>query len=440
MGSVRRVALAGILLPVLGVYGHFYKSERSDKMISNYRQMSRRRRGPARGNRIAGAAACTCESLEPRQFLSVSPAITADQSSSLSVIVGPHQAKFAQFVDAEGNSDIFSLKGPGTATINLVGSDLTTTAKGGGTVLGGSAIGVSSVSVTGTNGHTSVLFSRAKHTAAHAPLPVGSLSTDGAVGTLSGNIDVTGEVTIGGTLGKVSVSGLDGGTTTDPNTGAIVPTSLTASSIGSLTDLGNLGESISVTGAIGKVIVKGSVTGSISGGLITSLTIDGNVTGSAISLGQPLIARRSDLGKLTVAGTVSTSSITAAGNIGPVAARAFSDDTLEAGVTLPTGASGLPAALGDFTSHATISSVKANNTVGTDIAAFTLGKVALGSLQTNNNGVQFGVAGATIAQVTGIASLNGKKFNFRKLNNPATAAADLAKLGITGTDFTIAIV
>jgi len=350
------------------------------------------------------------------------------------VTVGPHVAKFAQFVDAEGNSDIFSIKGPGTATINFEGSDLAaTTAKGGGQLVGGSGIGITSISVTGTNSHTSVLFSLARRTAAHAPLPVGGLTTDGPVGALSGNIDITGAATIGGALGKVSVSGLDGGTST----------SLTASSIGSLTDLGNLGESISVSGAIGKVIVKGTVTGSISGGLITSLTVGGNITGSTITLGQPFIQRHSDLGKLTVAGTVSASAINAAGTIGPVAVGALSDSSIEAGVTLPSGVGnngGLPTALSEFTSDATISSVKASSTAGTDIAAFTIGKVALGSVQTNNGGVPFGLAGATIAQATGIASLNGKKFNFKKLNNEATVAADLAKLGITGTDFTITIV
>ena len=185
------------------------------------------------------------------------------------------------------------------------------------------------------------------------------------------------------------------------------------------------------------------MTGSISGALITSLTVGGNVTGSTITLGQPFIQRHSDLGKLTVGGTVSGSTINAAGSIGPVAVGALSNASIDAGVTLPGGVGnngGLPTALSEFTSDATLSSVKANSTAGTDIAAFTVGKVALGSVQTNNNSVPFGVAGATIAQVTGTASLNGRKFNFKRLINEATVAVDLAKLGITGRDFTITIV
>jgi hypothetical protein len=391
---------------------------------------SRNKRPPGRArsqnNRIAGhrgsATACTCEQLESRQFLSVAPGITPDQSSTLIVTVGPKNARFAQFVDAEGNTDIFSLKGPGTATVSLFGSDLAANpAKGGGQQVGGTGIGVTSISITGTNRHTSVLFTLAKHTRAAAPLPVGSLSADGAVGALSGNIDITGALTIGGTLGKVAVSGLDGGS---------VPTSFTASSIGSLTDLGNLGESISVSGAIGKTVIRGNVTGSISGALITSLTVGGSITGSTITLGQPLISKHSDLGKLTVAGNFAASTLNAAGNIGPIAVGALSDSTIDAGgVSLPSS----------FISEATISSVKAGSTAGTSIEAFTVGKVALGSVQTANNGVPFGVAGATIAQVTGIAGINGRKFNLKKLNNQALVSADLAKLGITGVDFTITI-
>jgi len=405
-------------------------------MLNNYREINRplgRRleRSTGAGSRRPATQPSICESLEPRQFLSVTPAISPDQSSTLPVTVGPHQ--HAQFTDAEGNSDIFSLSGPGTATITFAGTDLATTVVKGGVAVGGTSIGVSSISITGTNRHTSIVFALAKHTTAHGALPVGSLTTNGAVGALTGNIDVTGALTIGGTLGKVAVSGLDGGTST--------PTSLTAASIGSLSVLGNLGEIVTVSGDIGKVVVRGNVTGSISGALITSLTVGGNVTGSTIALAQPLIQRHSDLGKLTVSGTVSTTTIQAGGNIGPVAVGALSNSSIEAGITL-SGGSGLPTTPDEFTSRATLSSVKSKTTASTDIAAFTVGKLALGSLTTSNDGVPFGIAGATVAQVTGIASITGRKFNIKKLNNQALVTAALVKLGITGpgVDFTIVIV
>lgn len=410
-------------------------------------------------------AVCAVEGLESRQLLSAAPGtIVPAEATTLQVLVGAgaNQFNYVTFTDASGVVRRFDLKGAGAATVNFTGTNLQSApAKLRGENITGTGIGIDTIAISGTNSRSTVSFTSGTRRAPGAPLTLNGLSDNAPVGTLTGNVDLVGNVSVNGAINKIDVSALTGGTittavtdpvtgqpVTDPVTGLPVTTStpatFTSGAIGSITVTGNLGLNITSSGTIGNVKVGGNLTGSITADQIKGLTVNGNVDGSKITLNQSLVRNRTDLGRLTVRGTVSNTTVNSAGSIGPVSAGALSNDNLYAGVIFATGnTTGLPATLSELPSQASIKSVTARSTAVTNIAAFTVGRLSLGSLNTANTttaGTRFGVAGASVAGVTGTASVNGKRFRIGKLNNQASAQTALSKAGLSSTDFVIVIV
>ena len=120
----------------------------------------------------------------------------------------------------------------------------------------------------------------------------------------------------------------------------------------------------------------------------------------------------------------------ASGNVGSVSAQSLSASTIYAGIADSVASNALPAGVGDFASQATIASVSVKaSTAGSNVAAFNLGKLALGQVNTNNGGVPFGLAADKIAAVTGSLS-TGVRFSLKKLTSPADVASQTQGLDL----------
>ena len=133
------------------------------------------------------------------------------------------------------------------------------------------------------------------------------------------------------------------------------------------------------------------------GGFIRTLTI-GNLTSSAITLGGAGVATNAlTLGSFT-AGVIDDSSINVTGNVGKVTLGQMIDSELFAGFT-PSSSSN-PMGGGSFGNGYQILSVTVKGPTNpafadSTIAAQTIGTVTLASVNTNNNGVAFGILANT---------------------------------------------
>ena len=91
--------------------------------------------------------------------------------------------------------------------------------------------------------------------------------------------------------------------------------------------------------------------------------------------------------------------------------------------------SGLPSSINDFTSAATIKSVTVSGKTpgsfsNTLIAGNTLGRISLGSVQTDNDGTPFGVCGESIAAIRGSSVASSTKIALRNLTEPTASTQE----------------
>jgi peptidyl-prolyl cis-trans isomerase A (cyclophilin A) len=328
----------------------------------------------------------------------------------LPVTLGTGGEKSVSFTSPAGKVVQISYAGPGSAAITFTGTGLTSTvnAKHKTATVTGTAgdIGLASVTTAGTTAKSALTFGGARG----ASIGLGSLTTSAPIGTISGaEVTFTGNLTAGGTIGKLILG---------PVTGSnITLTSASAVTLGNLTT-----SNVTASGSIKALTVKGAETGS-------NITLTGTAAGKA-----------TDLGKLVVTSAISTSKLISSGNLGSLSAAAVTDSSIYAGVT-PAGGAALPSTLAEFSSQSSISAVKVGTFTGSDLSAYVLGKLSLGSIPVSNGGVQFGVAAASIAALAGRTDQGGK-LNLKKLTTEATLTAQLAKekISLAGTDLLISII
>jgi hypothetical protein len=333
----------------------------------------------------------------------------------LPVTLGTGGEKSVSFTNPTGQVVQVSYAGPGSATLAFTGTGLTSTinAKHKSVTITGSAndIGLASVSTTGTTAKSAITFGGARG----ALVTVDSITTDASIGTVSGaEVTLAGNLTAGGSIGKLILG---------PVTGSNITLGGAAAKRGAAITLG--------------AVAGTNITSSVP---IASLTVRGDLTGSNITLTGTAAGKATDLGKLAVTGTISGSKLISSGNLGSISAASTTASAFYAGVAPANGAA-LPSTLGEFTSQSSIASIKIGTITGTDVAAFTLGKLSLGLIHVSNGGVTFGVAAASIAALSGRSDL-GAKFNLKKLTSQAAVTAQLAKEKITlaGTDFLISVI
>ncbi len=356
-------------------------------------------------------------------------AITADSSmNSLQVVVGPRVAKYATFTDSIGVARTITLTASGEATVHFSGTDLGATATtDGGLHVTGSNIAIGSISVAGATRRSVMAFTEATPNA--APLSIGALSSDATVGSLIGNVDLAGDIAIAGDLGALRVAGLHG-------------TTFSAASIHTITDSGDSTPNFAITGAIGAVTVGGNLTGNFSATNLDSLHVAGNMTDSVVSLSNRRLRHVNTLGELIVGKALRNTTINSMGNVGSISASRLNHDKFYAGVNLLNGNVGhLPTTSAEFNVPVSIGAINSRFTADTDIAAFDIGPVALGWLETSNQSIPFGIAASHLEALSGKASAANGKFSFGALNTNPAAQSVLTQAGLTatGVDFVVTI-
>ncbi|HXE52390.1 MAG TPA: hypothetical protein VN541_05210, partial [Tepidisphaeraceae bacterium] len=192
---------------------------------------------------------------------------------------------------------------------------------------------------------------------------IGSVDVSGALGALQApDVNLTGNVTVGGSLQRLTVNGAGGGNTIS-------------------------------AAAIGSIVVHGILSDDIQAATI---------------------------GHVTVGGAISDSMIRASGSIGSVVAAAAADSEVLAGVR--SDLDGLPSTAADLSNPA--ASIKTFTVRGhgafsnTIVSAGTIGSASLGAVQTANAGTPFGVAAHHVRSVR--ASVSGSN---KSLHNPSTTGA-----------------
>ncbi|HSZ58691.1 MAG TPA: hypothetical protein VK797_23685 [Tepidisphaeraceae bacterium] len=428
--------------------------------------------------------------------------ITASASRTLHVSLGPSRKLFS-FAASNQASAIVTLKGPGTADVQMGGDAL----KLDGTSLHGVNQELESITLSGTTAASSLLITG--HGTSRFALNIGNISSDGPLGTLQvKGATLLGDVSVPAGIHKLNVDSANSGSIdagssptsvqgisfVDENfssTGAVhslmlgqwvdsdaVPETFSAASVGRLTTRGSFQPGVQITGELGAARIGGSIGGTWNvGRAATPISVGGNVaanfsgTFGALpgltakgdfggSLTAPSIrslrvasmtsatlnltaASTTDLGVLTVARSVGFSSILTAGSIGKVTAGQLSNCRVFAGVSSPS----LPATPSDFSSAATIGSItlrpSRGETISFDsarIAATSLGVLSLGTTRTGNGGFQYGVAAASIGRLTVKDTTHPQTIKLTAVHDAATLTSQLSAQKAQLGDLTFQIV
>ena len=307
----------------------------------------------------------------------------------------------ATFTDANGSAVTLTLKGPGTGTVLFAGDG------------------------TGNQNAASITVDGA---------------TDATAVTVKGDTSV-GQLTVNGSLKSLSAKALNVvGTPAGDGTGATGGLTVTGGArtltLGDVTNVAiSLGSGSPGVMFAADAITDASLTSAIA---IKSLKVTSwaNADGSPDVVTAPTVTtvtskgdfgatvKADSVGKLTVGGTL-TGGVRSVGNIGAVTAAAARGATVFAGVTADF--QGLPDSTDDFTAATAVLAaftikVKAVDAFSNSyVAAPTIRKATLRSVDTTNDGTAFGLSAETIGAVTG--RYDGQaKFSDKNLADPAQSA------------------
>ena len=161
-------------------------------------------------------------------------------------------------------------------------------------------------------------------------------------------------------------------------------------------------------GDVASISVAGDVAGNITANSVNSLSAE-TFNGARINLTRPFQGRSSAVNRLSARGAITNTIVRSNADIGTVSAASITTSTFFAGVqgdVLPTAATA-------FVNAATIRNVTIRNRgattpvfVASNIAASTLGRMNLGTVQVTNNGIPFGLAAQTIQSLSAIGANN----------------------------------
>ena len=341
------------------------------------------------------------EALEGRLMLDA----TVTLSSS-----GPTTVKF---LDADGSKSSIKVNGPGTVTVLFTG-DVTQSAKGKTVNITGTP---ASVSAAATGATTKTSLSVSGNGGSNDRADIGTVGVIGSLSKLKAKSAAL--------AGSLTISGAAKSITLNSNTSGVV----SAQSIKSMTVTGSFATDLS-TGTLG-TFKAGSIDGGTwtVGGEDTSVTAN-SITGWTGNLGS--------LKKIAVKGSVANSTVRVAGDIDSVQAGDLNNSNVYGGLAnIPGGT--LPSSPTDFAVNSSIKKVNLKSLLaGSNIAAATIGKATLGTVQSVGVGSPFGVAAHEIDNLTGTVS--GKKLKLKNVTSQSEVDAALSALAIPPQSFVIRIV
>lgn len=244
-------------------------------------------------------------------------------------------------------------------------------------------------------------------------------------------VQLTGTAAPGRTIGKITVYGVIGGTWSIPGNCAPMIVGGTASdwdaafaNLPSLNILGSMGGSLTVP-KLNYLRVHGSI-------------IDGLIDFTGTS--------GIDLGGMHVYYVIEDSAIESSATLGPIIAESLEASVIYAGVGPLSSGQVLPESTSDLSSDASIESValrpRSNVKVGflaSDVAAATIGSLALSTTEVSNGGVAFGIAAQSIGRLTARDLTNHRQLAFANVNNATTLANQISAEKLNLEDFNITV-
>ena len=291
------------------------------------------------------------------------------------------EGKKFSFIDASGHKITATLRGPGTGTAVFFSTSSNHTDLG-------------ELDFTGTDTTTNVTI--------HGATPLPKVNITNGMGTFNAQQDaLTGDMTVGAGIKKLTLASASGGTITI-GAGSALSLSINKVSDEALTSSEPI-KQIKVGQWTTSGATRFQITAPSIGSIMANGTFDEDVSTNVLT-------------KASI-GTLTASAIRAATTIGSFTAGSAADSLIFAGaqpslVALPTSVSDLA-----NVQTASISSVNIKGTFSdTQIASWKIGKVMLSSIKTANNGKQFGIAGNSIKQVR--ATVNGASKVFSNLFSP----------------------
>jgi cyclophilin family peptidyl-prolyl cis-trans isomerase len=359
--------------------------------------------------------------------VTVRPALTIGQGAA---------ARSAQFTDADGTVSRVTVSG-GSATLRLNGSGVTETPGRGVVVVGGTNLEWDGIVFGGSNPSVTV-----SSTGGDGRVVVNSMGAEGPVRSFNGrSVVLRGPAEFNNAIGRLSIGRSEGGTITINRSGhagfvepqitmdAAVDTDVTSQAplklrLGSWTGTAVVNESDEdsiIASALRSLVVDGDFTGNLLVGrfadptispVVGSVRIDGTLTGHW----------NTDSIHTLRAGSITNAAIRAESFIGSILTGSVTGSTIYAGFgNLPAG--GMPS-LADSMKPGAIRSlvVRGRSTtpqfVNSVIAASSLGRMSLGTVQENNPATVFGLSADSIASVGAITS-GGQVIRAARLTDPS---------------------
>jgi hypothetical protein len=196
-----------------------------------------------------------------------------------------------------------------------------------------------------------------------------------------------------------------------------------------------------VNGMIDTFHVTHDATMSLTSATIGNLVVLGALSNSTVSLTQPLAGFGYDLNSLYTGGAIVNSTIVSAGSVKSVSAQSMQNSGLFVGMVTPA----LPTVTSAFANTAQIRSVTLRRSAsasfaGSNIAAYQVGNIILGSVQTSNGGTPFGVAGHSIQSVTLVDQTTRRSAHETNIPSAAAFSQLLVSRGITQGDLVVNVV
>lgn len=194
-------------------------------------------------------------------------------------------------------------------------------------------------------------------------------------------------------------------------------------------------------GAIDNLHVTHDATMNLTAEMIGSMTIGGALADSTVSLTQPLSSVAFDLNSLYVGGAINDSTLESEGSIRAFSAQSMTDSGLYVGLVNPA----LPATTSDFANTAEIRALVLRRSASasfadSNIAAYDVGTITLGTVQTSNGGTPFGVAGHSIQSITLVDQTTRRSAHESNVPNTPAFNQLLVSRGIAQGDLVVEIV
>jgi cyclophilin family peptidyl-prolyl cis-trans isomerase len=398
---------------------------------------------------------------------SVSNSFTAGVGQLDVTLGGTSGNRQLSYTDADGTVSTVSVKGPGEATVRVIGEGLATSVNRGRVTLAGTNLAIGSMAVVGSTAGTTISISSK---GGDRITNVASLSADGPVRAISAKgVNITTGLTTVGAVGSLSLGSATGATISLGGTfadrgasisfaGDVTDTDLTVTSpvrslkLRSVVDTGAAGDdlftflsldSLSTSGDfaadidtlpegdIRSIKIGRDLTGDITAHKLGSLSVRGAMTGSTLTLehganeavGSPDAKGEQALQSLKVGGAITNVIVNSAGTIGAVSASSITGSRFVAGAPALTT---LPTSLGDLVQPASILSIRNRGVfANTIVAARSLGRLTVGTITTGNGGTAFGFGTDSIASLSGSTD-GGQRFSIRNAGDQTVVDAALA--------------